>query len=167
MDFCSEGMIRKKPWNRTNQPVYSCSSQSDDSGNMHILTYVTPISMKPKRYLCGIYHGTQTHELLNNSETFVLQLLGESQYNLVNLLGKQSGKKINKLARLEKRQLLTQWNNFPILKDALAVMLLNIIDRFDAGDHTAMLCDVVDYKNLNEGKPLTLDTLREHRIISI
>lgn len=134
---------------------------------MHILTYVTPISMKPKRFICGIYHGTKTHELLNNADTFVLQLLGENQYNLVNLLGKQSGNKINKLARLEKRQLLSEWNSFPVLKDALAVMLLKTISRFDAGDHTALLCDVEDYKNLNTGNPLTLDTLRDHQIISI
>ncbi|MFM7223229.1 MAG: flavin reductase [Bacteroidota bacterium] len=157
--------MRKKPWNRTNQPVYSCSSQSGSQFNMHILTYVTPISMSPKRYICGIYHGTKTHELVSSSSFFVLQLLQENQYSLVNLLGKQSGNKVDKLAKLEKRQLLTQWNNFPVLKDALALLLLKPISHIEAGDHTAFLCDVVDYKNLNLGNVLTLDTLREHHLI--
>ena len=158
-------MIRKKPWNRTDQPVYSCSSQSGQQSNMHILTYVTPISMSPKRYICGIYHGTKTHELVSSSSVFVLQLLQENQYNLVNLLGKQSGHKVDKLAKLQKRQLLTYWNNFPVLKDALALLLLKPINHFDAGDHTAFLCEVTDYKNLNPGNVLTLDTLREHKMI--
>jgi hypothetical protein len=34
-----------------------------------------------------------------------------------------------------------------------------------AEDHTLFLCTVIDYKNLNEGEALTLDNLREHRLI--
>ena len=82
-------------------------------------------------------------------------------------MGKKSGHQLNKIERLEKRKLLTHWNGFPILKDALAVMLLNTISSFPGGDHTGFLCDVVQYKNLNEGNPLTLDTLREHKLIRI
>jgi len=158
-------MTRKKPWNRTNQPVYSCSSKLGDSANMHILTYVTPISMSPKRYICGIYHGTKTYDNVMASNEFILQLMGEQQYNLIKLLGQQSGHQTNKIERLNKRKLLTAWNDFPILKDAIAVMHLNVISHFNAGDHTAVLCDVLSYKNLNDGAPLTLDILREQKLI--
>ncbi len=85
-------MIRKKPWNRVNLPVYSVSSKTADNSNMHIITYASQVSMQPKRFICGIYRGTQTLLNIEPSGEFVLQLLADIQYRLVDLLGKKSGK---------------------------------------------------------------------------
>jgi len=160
-------MIRKKPWNRVNLPVYSISSQAGGKANMHIITYATAISMQPKRFICGIYHGTQTIANVNATGEFILQLLDEKQYRLVDLLGKKSGKKIDKISRLQKRNELDSWNGYPVLKNCLAVLQMKVINSFEGGDHQCFLCDVVAYKNLNEGKVLTLDILREHKMIRI
>lgn len=160
-------MTRKKPWNRVDLPVYSCSSKSALKNNMHIITYASQISMQPKRFICGIYYNTQTLMNIEASGEFVLQLLSEKQYRLVDLLGKKSGKHIDKISRLQKRDELILWNDFIILKNCLAVMQLKVIKSFDAGDHKAFLCDMISYKNLNEGNPLTLNTLREKRLIRI
>ena len=157
--------LRKKPWNRTNQPVYAVSTRMGDESNMHIVSYVTPISMNPKQYIVGLYHGTKSLSLAEESPCFVLQLLHEEQYPLIRLLGQQSGHTINKIQRLQKRKLLSVWHDFFILKDALAVLLLNGRSTFEGGDHRGFLCDVTDYKNLNEGAPLTLDYLRAKKII--
>ena len=86
---------------------------------------------------------------------------------MVDLLGKKSGKKIDKISRLEKRELIIQWNGFKILKDALAVIELKVKDTMQAGDHKLFLCDVIDYKNLNNGEELTFNVLREHNLIRI
>jgi flavin reductase (DIM6/NTAB) family NADH-FMN oxidoreductase RutF len=157
--------LRKKPWNRTNQPVYAVSSKWGEENNMHIATYVTPISMQPKQYVAGIYHGTKTLELIEKNPVFILQLLSEKQYPLIRLLGQQSGHKINKIEKLRKRDLIIEWNHFPVLKEALAIIQLKVISDFKGGDHKGFLCDVLAYKNLQEGKPLTLDYLREKKII--
>lgn len=132
---------------------------------MHICTYVSGVSMQPKRMMVAIYHGTQTLENLEQSGHFVLQLLHSSQYRLVQLLGMQSGRKISKVERLQKRGLLDTWKDFYILKDALAVMELRVTDQMEAGDHRMLLCDVLSYKNLNEGEPLTTRILNEKGII--
>ncbi len=160
-------MIRKKPWNRVSLPVYSVSSKTADNSNMHIITYASQISMHPKRFICGIYHGTQTLLNIEASGEFVLQLLAASQYRLVDLLGKKSGKVIDKISRLQKRNELIEWNNFYVLKNCLAVMQLKVVSSFEGGDHKCFLCDVVAYKNLNEGNELTLDILREKKLIRI
>ena len=158
--------MRKKPWNRTDQPVYSISSKIGDQYNMHIATYVTPISMQPKQYVVGIYEGTRTLELVEQQPVFVLQLLAAHQYNLVNLLGKQSGHQIDKVQRLQKRKLLDQWKDFFILKDALSVVLLQGQKLIESnGDHRIYVCDVIAWKNLNQGDVLTLDYLREKKMI--
>jgi len=52
----------RRPWNRVNLPVYSISSKGENNANMHIITYASQISMKPKRFICGIYDGTRTLE---------------------------------------------------------------------------------------------------------
>lgn len=160
-------MIRKKPWNRLDLPVYSCSSKSAVNNNMHIITYASQISMQPKRFICGIYYNTQTLMNIEASGEFVLQLLSEKQYRLVDLLGKKSGKNIDKISRLQKRGELILWNDFFVLKNCLAVMQMKVMKSFDAGDHKAFLCEVISYKNLNEGNPLTLNTLREKKLIRI
>jgi len=160
-------MTRKKPWNRINLPVYSISSKFDTTYNMNICTYTSAVSMQPKQLLVAIYNDTKTLEIVENSPKFVLQLLAAEQYRMVDLLGKKSGKNIDKISRLEKRELIAHWNGFKILKDALALTELKVENTMQAGDHKLFLCSVVDYKNLNEGKALTLDDLREHRLIRI
>lgn len=160
-------MTRKKPWNRINSPVYSISSAQGTSYNMNICTYATAVSMHPKQFIVAIYEHTKTLELINQSDGMVLQLLAETQYRLIPLLGQKSGKKIDKLARLEKRGLTTDWRGYKILKDALAVMELKIINRYPAADHQLFLCEVAAYKNLNDGEALSLDTLRAKQLIRI
>jgi flavin reductase (DIM6/NTAB) family NADH-FMN oxidoreductase RutF len=157
--------MAKKPWNRINLPVYSISSRAGTEENMHICTYICAVSMQPKRMMVALYHGTKTLELVEENPHFVLQLLDGQQYNLVNQLGKQSGHTVPKMLRLQKRKLLTQWNGFAILKDALAVMELRVINEMEGGDHRMYLCDVVAYKNLNEGTALTIDDLRLRNIV--
>ncbi len=160
-------MIRKKPWNRVNLPVYSVSSKMADNSNTHIITYASQISVQPKRFICGIYYGTQALLNIEAFGEFVLQLLAVNQYRLVDLLGKKSGKTIDKISRLRKRKELIELNNFYVLKNCLAVMQLKVVSSFEGGDHKGFLCDVVAYKNLNEGNELTLDTLREKKLIRI
>jgi flavin reductase (DIM6/NTAB) family NADH-FMN oxidoreductase RutF len=159
--------IKKKPWNRVDLPVYSISSKGNEYDNMNIITYASAVSMKPKRFICAVYKNTKTLENVRSNGAFVLQILSDTQYALVRLLGKQTGNKINKIERLNKRNLLSEWNGFNILKEALAVMEMKIINEIDGGDHVCFLCDVVSYKNLNDGKELTLNILSDKKIISI
>ena len=164
--------LHKKPWNRLNLPVFSISSH-DGKGNhnMHIITYATQISMQPKQFICGIYYGTKTLQNIQQHNKFVLQLLAGEQYGLVNMLGKKSGNSINKMAYLKKRGLVMEWKNYLVLKQALAVIELEalpvILPNTESPDHCIFLCNVLDYKNLNEGTPLMLDILREKKLIRI
>jgi flavin reductase (DIM6/NTAB) family NADH-FMN oxidoreductase RutF len=160
----------QRPWNRVNLPVYSISSfDGTNNHNMHIITYAQAVSMQPKQFICAIYNGTQTLENVEANPHFVLQILAEEQYRLVDLLGKKSGKNINKIERLNKRKLLTDWKGFPILKDCIAVMEMMATPLTakddERVDHRLFLCEVTSYKNMNDGKPLTLDILRDKKLI--
>ena len=134
---------------------------------MHICTFVSAVSMQPKRFMVALFKGSLTLEMVEKNMHFVLQLLEEKQYRLIDLLGRKSGRDIDKIALLKKRKVITEWKNFIVLQDALAWMELTVISSIDAGDHVMMLCDLVSSKNVRERNPLTLDTLREKKLIRI
>ena len=134
---------------------------------MHICTYVSAVSMQPKRFMVALFKGSLTLELVEKNPHFILQLLDENQYRLVDLLGRNSGRKIDKIHRLRKRKLIEEWKKYAVLSQALAWMELQVISSFDAGDHIVKLCDLVSVKNVQEGNPLTLDTLREKNLIRV
>ena len=156
--------IRKKPWNRVDQPVYSISSAYNGVVNMNICSYVTPVSMKPKRYIVAVYKNTKTLELIKQNPNFLLQILTEDQYRLINLLGKKSGFRINKIEKI-KEPVEFYNDSFAYLSRSLAYLHLHVLAWLDGGDHWCALCDVVSYKNLNHGKPLTLEFLKKKKII--
>ena len=156
----------KRPWNRTDQPVYSIASRFENRSNMHIISYVSAISMEPKLYACAVYKSTLTLELLQSSKTCVLQLLSCTQERLVPVLGKRSGYDFDKLTWLNQRHLLTEWNGFAVLKDALAWIQLDLFQEVDTGgDHVLMIGRVVRWKNQQPGTPLGLDQLRGRGLI--
>ena len=59
------------------------------------------------------------------------------------------------------------WNNFDVLSNAVSRILLKPIQIINAGEHDMFLCDVVSYENLNESHILTLDVLRQKKLIRI
>jgi flavin reductase (DIM6/NTAB) family NADH-FMN oxidoreductase RutF len=168
----------KRPWNLINVPVYSVSSRNNGITNMNICTYVSAVSMEPKRYMVAVYHNTQTIENIQNKNEFVLQLLAESQYGLVRNFGQKSGKIFdkqgflnrknqNRIAEKENPYAIVFWNNFEVLSNAVSLILLKPIQIIPAGDHDMYLCDVVSFENLNDSPILTLDVLRQKKLIRI
>ena len=135
---------------------------------MNICTYVTSISMQPKRYIIGVYKGTKTLENLLKEPRVVLQLLGEDQYKLVRLLGQKSGHTINKIERLSEKVSSMSVPDGPelfYLNNAVAVMTCTAIDFMDAGDHFAYLFEVNGFRNIREAPILTTCLLKAKGVI--
>ncbi len=168
----------KRPWNLVNVPVYSISSKQNHTTNMNICTYVSAVSMEPKRYMVAIYHNTQTLENVKDGQSFVLQLLSEMQYGLVRNFGQKSGKSFDKQGFINRKNIQNKlpkenpystifWNNFEVLSNAVSILLLKPLQIIEAGDHDMFLCDVVSFENLNDTPILTLDVLRQKKLIRI
>lgn len=157
----------QRPWNLPSFPVYSFATYMNHAVNMNICTYVTPVSMRPKLYIVALYHNTRTLQWMQKTDEAVLQLLNENQYTLVRSLGQKSGLKFNKQEWLEKKQLLTYWNQFKVLHGAAAYVRLKKINTLDTeGDHVLFLCKVLQYQSLS-ANILTTAILSNKKIISI
>lgn len=88
-------------------PVWSMATLNNDSDNkskattnMNLLTYATPVSIRPNRlYALGLYKATQSRDNFLREKSCILQLLSESNekhIECVRLLGGTSGKEICK-----------------------------------------------------------------------
>lgn len=133
---------------------------------MNICTYVSAVSMKPKRYMVAVYHETQSLHNILHSQTAVLQVLGKQQVSLVNVLGKKSGLRYDKESYLNKRKCLELWNDKKVLIGCAGLMELEKIWSKDAGDHTMFLFDVKQFQTKHEDV-LMLDDLREKGLVRI
>lgn len=154
----------KKPWNLPDLPVYSLATFHKDKMNMNICTYVTALSMHPKLYGIAVYENTQTLENITKEDYAVLQLLNKNHFSLVRKLGQTSGKIYNKQNYLEKKEMLSSWKGYRILKDIAAVVLLKKQSRQITGDHHLFVFEMVEYKSFHQDY-LTLDDLRNKKII--
>ena len=121
--------------------------------------------MSPKRMTVAIYKGTKTLELASKEKSIVLQLLSKKQIKLIKHLGYQTGFEIDKLSLLEKREMVNEWKNFKVLKESLAFILLKQVEKTDAGDHILFLYDVKGFQNNLDGDALTLNDLRNKKLI--
>jgi flavin reductase (DIM6/NTAB) family NADH-FMN oxidoreductase RutF len=159
----------KRPWNQINEAVYSLVTQNDSGDiNMNICTYVTPISMKPKQYVIGIYKGTQTLVNATKSNIAVLQFLHQDQAKLVNVLGKKSGLKYDKRAYLERKKVLSIWQGIEVLQDCCAYLMLEKKQQIYSGDHDVFIYEVVSFKHGRSTVDyLNTRYLSEQKIISI
>ena len=82
-------------------PTYSMATQNADGSttNMNILTYATPVSIKPERvWTLGLFKGTLSEENFRRTRTCVLQFLTEEHAPIVKCLGGSSGNDVDKSA---------------------------------------------------------------------
>jgi flavin reductase (DIM6/NTAB) family NADH-FMN oxidoreductase RutF len=157
----------KRPWNIPNLPVYSVATYDEnDEVNMNIATYVSAVSMQPKKIAVAIYKGTKSFENMLKNEEVVLQLLHASQFNLVKKLGQTSGFELNKFNYLNKKDLLEIWLKKPVLKNVSSRLLMKKMSCQETGDHWLYVFDVVKTKTFNQDY-LDTFTLSEKKIIRI
>ncbi len=162
-DSCS---TMKRPWNLANIPVYSLATYYGEKVNMNFCTYVSAVSMKPKRYMVAVYHQTQSLQNLMSSRTAVLQLLGKQHLLLINTLGKKSGRHYDKETYLRKKKLLELWNDKNVLAHCAGLIEMEKVWSKDAGDHIMFLFDVKSFRT-NHKDVLMLDDLREKKLVRI
>ena len=161
-------------------PTYSLATKdADGKTGMNILTYATPISIRPDRiWSVGLYKGTVAHENFSKTGEGVLQLLSPNHAKVVKLLGGSSGRDLDKKQECEK--LGMAWvlidEDLPdLLPDCSHYMKISRVgDLIDCGSHDLAICriesmlvpddrdgDASHKDNLNTGKLRELGIITE------
>lgn len=132
-------------------PTYSLATKdADGNTGMNILTYATPISIRPDRiWSIGIFKGTVAYENFSITGEGILQLLSPQHSKLVKLLGGSSGKDVNK--RLECAKLGMSWTSIndnddglpEVLPDCMHYLKIQKVgDLVDCGSHALAVCKI-------------------------
>lgn len=123
-----------------------------------VATFVGQASIAPElpRVVAGIAKTHRTWDLIEASGAFALHLVGDDQLDRVWRFGLQSGRDADKLADLETRRAAT---GSPILGDAPGWLDCRVEARFDIGDRTLYLAEVVDGRIESDRAWLTMHGL--------
>eukprot|EP00978_Attheya_sp_CCMP212_P039663 scaffold208462_cov68-Attheya_sp.AAC.1 len=146
-----------------NPPDKTGGTNGGSTTNMNILTYATPVSVRPDRvWALGLYKGTLSHENFSRTRTCILQLLTAKHIPLVRLLGGSSGNDLDKRQECSKLAPELAWRESSssssgdpsticknseqqpqILPDCAYYLKLTAIgDIVDGGSHDVVICKV-------------------------
>ena len=153
----------------TSSPVYS-RNPSGTQKTLNLVTYASPISIVPRFYALGLYRGTLSAENMLATGEGVLQILGVQHAPLFSILGKTSGRNVDKHAEIVKSGFsLTEFCGQVILADCLGAMKLKIVTDecykapFVAGDHDVVICSVEEFETFHaDMEPLYTGYLKKH-----
>lgn len=131
----------------------------DEQSGM-IATFVQKASVVPDlpRMLAVIAKHHYTWELIENSGSFALQLVGEAQCEWIDRFGLRSGRMSDKFSDL---QTMRGTTGSPVLENAILWMECRVEDSLDTGDRTVYLAEVVNVGTGADDKPLRLRRMLE------
>jgi flavin reductase (DIM6/NTAB) family NADH-FMN oxidoreductase RutF len=164
-----------------NSPVYSLATRipaaKDDASssrtNMNLLTYATPVSIRPDRlWAIGLYRETLSWEVFQKEGKGILQLLTPEHIPLIRLLGGSSGRDVDK--QEECCKLGWEWKEikeeFPlVLPGCLSYVCLELQgDMIDGGTHDVAICKVTKMftDSASTDPHLDTQTLRDRGLIT-
>jgi flavin reductase (DIM6/NTAB) family NADH-FMN oxidoreductase RutF len=134
--------------------VYILTTGHDTTLNAITCNWVTQISFKPLLVLVAIEKASFSHQLLQQSEIFALNLLDREQSHLARRMAAPHRHNPHKLAGVTYHPGQT---GVPLLDDALAWLECEIKQTVETeGDHTLFIGEVIDGGVSRRAEPLTL-----------
>jgi flavin reductase (DIM6/NTAB) family NADH-FMN oxidoreductase RutF len=121
----------------------------DANGNLHGLTVSAfcSVSMNPPLILVCILKTTGSYSSFEESKTFVVNILDESQQQLSNRFASHSDNKFS-----HQNYDLNE-NGLPVLADCLVNLECTLKHSYDGGDHTIFVGEI-EKATITDGKPL-------------
>ena len=128
--------------------LYVVTVAAGDVRNAMVASWVSQASYDPPRVLVGIKKTRLTHELLERADRFGLMVVQQGKEGeLPSLKGGDPEKKF------ADREVETGDNGVLVFTEFLWAMELLLVDRFDAGDHTIFVGEIIDARKTAEGVP--------------
>lgn len=101
-----------------------------------LVGFATQTSINPPKFLVGLSRKNATYRLATEASHLAVHLVAREHLALAELFGTETGDRTDKFARC-------QWRDgpagLPILEDAAAWFVGEIVERFDVGDHVGHL----------------------------
>jgi flavin reductase (DIM6/NTAB) family NADH-FMN oxidoreductase RutF len=106
-----------------------------------LVGFASQASIRPPRFLVGISQRNYTFRIAQDATHLAVHVLSRRHVALAELFGSQTGDQVDKFSQCA-------WHSgpfgVPILDDAAAWFVGEVIDRFAFGDHVGHLLEPVD-----------------------
>ena len=117
-------------------PMFIVTVASSGERSGCLVGFTTQCSIDPPRFLVCISDKNRTHRVALESEAMVVHLVPEDATGLAELFGSETGDEVDKFERCSWRPGPA---GIPVLEECGNWFAGRILDRMDAGDHTAFL----------------------------
>ena len=139
-------------------PLFIVTVASEGEKDGCLVGFVTQGSVTPPRFLVCISKKNHTYETASSADNFVVHLAGESNRDLAELFGGETGDEIDKFERCE-------WapgpGGVPVLAACERWFGGRVVDKFDAGDHMAFLVEPTVIHNGGPVESLTFQQAKD------
>lgn len=145
-------------------PVILVTSAYRDKKNIITLAWHTPVSHKPKLLAICIYKKHFSHELIEKTKEFVINLPTFELLKQTHYCGTVSGRKVDKFQKAGLTPLPAHKVKAPLIKECIAHIECRVIKIFPGGDHSIFLAEVL-YASAEKGVfKNTLDIIKAKTI---
>jgi flavin reductase (DIM6/NTAB) family NADH-FMN oxidoreductase RutF len=137
----------------TNHELYIVTAAHDGVENGQIATWIMPSTLvKDRPRIVAVFSPqNRTHDLIEASGRFVLNMLADDQYELVPLFGLASGRDFDKFDGMT---LGRTSSGLPVIPGACGWAECLIVASNDAGDRRVYIADIVEQHVLSDKTPL-------------
>ena len=129
--------------------IYVLTTRIDDNINGMIASWVSQVSYAPPLIMVAVHPNRYSHSLIEKTNAFALHVLDNSQKDMLKRFkGSDPEKKFTGLSWETKK------TGAPVLKNCMAWFELKVKERYDPGNHTLFIGEVVNSCTNSEGTPL-------------
>ena len=126
-------------WWRSTAPrsiVLVTSRSKDGKLNVMPMAWSMPVSQGPPLLTIAMSKRNYSHELINETGEFVLNIPTKQIIDEVNTCGSTSGRSVDKIKNTGLSISSAKTVKPPIINECIAHIECKVVDKFDAGDHT-------------------------------
>lgn len=151
------------------KPVFSLATNAAAGGGvptMNLVTYMSAMSIEPRTISIGLYRGTQSWANFLDTRKGVIQVLRKKHMPLFELLGKTSGRAVDKAAAAQDAGFaVARFFGHSVIADCYGFLEIEMLGSrpVSVGDHDIVICAVANHMSnpANEADVLYTHHLRE------
>jgi flavin reductase (DIM6/NTAB) family NADH-FMN oxidoreductase RutF len=130
--------------------IYVLTSFYKEEINGMIASWVSQVSYDPLLIMVAVHTNRYSHRLIVKSGCLALHVLAREQAKLLKRF-----KGSDPIAKFSSIQWSRGTTGCPVLEDCIAYFEGKIIDKFNPGNHTLFVAEVVNAKVMATGQPLS------------
>lgn len=138
---------------------YILTVKSKEENNGMPLSLFTQVSFDPPQILAAVSKERYSHHMIVEAGVFAVVFLRKDQKDLVDRFKLKGADRAGKFEGME-------WKaaplGSPVLKDCLGYVECELIDRFDPGDHTLFVGQVINAEIIKPGDLLCISDLGKY-----